>query len=49
MSLDELSSEEWLLELGNVMGDKEYITATYANDSEEKVINLLYLVTNMCT
>ena len=49
MSLDELSSEEWLLELGNTMGDKEYITATYANDSEEKVINLLYLVTNMCT
>lgn len=36
MSLDELSSEEWLLELGNAMGDKEYITATYANDSDEK-------------
>jgi hypothetical protein len=31
-----LSSEEWLLELGNTMSDREYITQTYSNYPAEK-------------
>ena len=36
-SVDELSNEDWLLELGNVLGDKDYITQTYANYPDDKV------------
>ena len=36
-SVDELSNEDWLLELGNALGDKDYITQTYANYPDDKV------------
>ncbi|XP_011410499.2 PREDICTED: maestro heat-like repeat-containing protein family member 1 [Amphimedon queenslandica] len=35
-SLDELSNEDWLLEFGNALGDKEYILRTYEQFPEEK-------------
>lgn len=43
MSLDQLSNEEWLLELGGAMSDKEYVSTTFNNYSDEKVCEICAL------
>ncbi len=35
-TIDEVDSEEWLIELGNAMGDKESIVSSYSSYSQEK-------------
>ena len=42
--MDEVNNEDWLIELGNILGDKEYVEKTYANFSEEKVQRCLMYV-----
>ena len=36
--MDDVNDEDWLIELGNVLGDKEYIEKTYTHFPEEKVV-----------
>lgn len=48
LSLDQLSNEEWLLELGGAMNDKEYVTTTFNNYSDEKVSVCQCCVLIMC-
>ena len=38
-SLDYVDNEEWLMELGNALGDKEKVIGRYSNFPDEKVGN----------
>ena len=38
-SLDDVNNEEWLIEVGTAMGEKEIVMERYTNYPEEKVAN----------
>ena len=37
LSLDQVDNEEWLMELGNALGDQEQVVTKYSNFPQEKV------------
>ena len=37
LSLDQVDNEEWLMELGNALGDKEQVITKYSHYPQEKV------------
>ena len=37
LSLDQVDNEEWLMELGNALGDREQVITKYSHYPQEKV------------
>ena len=47
-SLDDVNNEEWLIEMGTVMGEKELVLERYTNYPEEKVA-AIHLIIHVIT